>query len=141
MGRRLALPLLEEQQVEADQQVEQQEDGSPGAGPGRQGGGIAAENVDRIFTPFFTTKPPAEGTGLGLCIVHRVVSDAHGQLRVESDFGRGTTFFVTLPRSSWMAIPQPVWPSSYYRQAKQTLISSDAFWVSGISLTLTGRWY
>jgi len=60
-------------------------------------GGIAAENLKRIFEPFFTTKAAAEGTGLGLCIVHRIVTDAHGQLRVESDFGRGTTFFVTLP--------------------------------------------
>jgi len=60
-------------------------------------GGIAAENLPRVFEPFFTTKPAGEGTGLGLCIVQRVVSDAHGRLQVKTDFGHGTTFIVTLP--------------------------------------------
>lgn len=60
-------------------------------------GGIAAENLPRVFEPFFTTKPAGEGTGLGLCIVQRVVADAHGQLQVKTDFGHGTTFIVTLP--------------------------------------------
>jgi len=60
-------------------------------------GGIEAGDQQRVFEPFFTTKPAGEGTGLGLCIVQRVVSDAHGQLRVESRPGHGTTFFVNLP--------------------------------------------
>lgn len=60
-------------------------------------GGIAPEDLDRVFEPFFTTKPPGEGTGLGLCIVQRVVSQRHGRMSVESDFGRGTTFRVWLP--------------------------------------------
>lgn len=59
--------------------------------------GIAQENLDRIFEPFFTTKPPGAGTGLGLCVVQRVVAHAGGSLRVESQLGRGTTFLVTLP--------------------------------------------
>jgi PAS domain S-box-containing protein len=60
-------------------------------------GGIAPENLDRIFEPFFTTKPPGAGTGLGLCIVQRIVSQAGGTVRVDSRWGQGTTFFVTLP--------------------------------------------
>ena len=60
-------------------------------------GGIAPENLDRIFEPFFTTKPAKEGTGLGLCIVRRIVSQAGGSIHVESQVGDGTTFFVTLP--------------------------------------------
>jgi len=60
-------------------------------------GGIAPENLDRIFEPFFTTKSAGEGTGLGLCIVQRIVSRAGGKVRVESKFGKGSTFFVTLP--------------------------------------------
>ena len=60
-------------------------------------GGIAPENIDRIFEPFFTTKPRGQGTGLGLCIVHDAVTRAGGHIRLESEFGRGTTFFVTLP--------------------------------------------
>ena len=50
-----------------------------------------------IFEPFFTTKPPGQGTGLGLCIVQDIVSRAGGKLRVESEFGKGTTFLITLP--------------------------------------------
>ncbi len=60
-------------------------------------GGISPENLDRIFEPFFTTKPTGQGTGLGLCIVQDIVSRASGKVRVESKFGEGTTFFVTLP--------------------------------------------
>jgi C4-dicarboxylate-specific signal transduction histidine kinase len=60
-------------------------------------GGIAPESLDRIFEPFFTTRPVGEGTGLGLCIVEHVVSRARGKVRVESQAGKGTTFFVTLP--------------------------------------------
>jgi PAS domain S-box-containing protein len=60
-------------------------------------GGIEPENLDKIFEPFFTTRPAGEGTGLGLCIVQDVVSRARGKVRVESQAGKGTTFFVTLP--------------------------------------------
>ena len=60
-------------------------------------GGISRENLDRIFRPFFTTKPPHQGTGLGLYIVQEVVSRIGGTVRVESEFGEGSTFFVTLP--------------------------------------------
>ncbi len=60
-------------------------------------GGIAPENLDRIFEPFFTTKDAHERTGLGLCVVERIVSQLDGQVRVESELGKGSTFFVTLP--------------------------------------------
>jgi len=60
-------------------------------------GGIAPENLDRIFEPFFTTKPAGERTGLGLCVVERIVSQLGGKVRVESKLGKGSTFFVTLP--------------------------------------------
>ena len=60
-------------------------------------GGIAKENLDKIFEPFFTTKPRGQGTGLGLCIVQDVVSRISGHVRVESEFGKGTTFIINLP--------------------------------------------
>jgi signal transduction histidine kinase len=60
-------------------------------------GGIAPEHLEHIFEPFFTTKPPGAGTGLGLCIVQRVVSQAGGTLRVDNRWGQGVTFCVTLP--------------------------------------------
>jgi len=60
-------------------------------------GGIAPENLNRIFEPFFTTKPVGEGTGLGLCIVQRIVSENGGKIHIETKHGEGTTFMVTLP--------------------------------------------
>ena len=60
-------------------------------------GGIPQENIEQIFKPFFTTKPPYQGTGLGLHIVQEVVSRLGGRIRVESKFGEGSTFFVNLP--------------------------------------------
>ena len=60
-------------------------------------GGVAPEDIDKIFEPFFTTKPKGQGTGLGLCVVQSIVSRAGGKIRVESKFGEGSTFFVTLP--------------------------------------------
>jgi len=60
-------------------------------------GGIEPENVDKIFEPFFTTKPAEKGMGFGLCMVHRIVSQAGGRIRVENHYGKGTTFIVNLP--------------------------------------------
>ncbi|MCL5282822.1 MAG: PAS domain S-box protein [Planctomycetes bacterium] len=60
-------------------------------------GGIAPEILDHVFDPFVTTKPPGQGTGLGLCVVQRIVSQAGGRMTVDSRWGEGTTFLVTLP--------------------------------------------
>jgi len=61
------------------------------------GPGIAPEVLPKIFQPFFTTKGPKEGTGLGLNIVQRLVKGAKGALHVHSELGKGTTFTVYLP--------------------------------------------
>ena len=61
------------------------------------GSGIPEENLHRLFTPFFTTKPPGKGTGLGLSIVYGIVKMHRGQITVRSQVGHGTTFVVTLP--------------------------------------------
>jgi signal transduction histidine kinase len=60
--------------------------------------GIAAERLERIFEPLYTTKPG--GTGLGLYIVQEIVTAHAGQITVESIEGQGTTFTITLPRAS-----------------------------------------
>jgi signal transduction histidine kinase/DNA-binding response OmpR family regulator len=62
-----------------------------------QGSGISEENLERIFDPFFTTKGPDQGSGLGLMICHRLVADHHGEIRVASTPGQGTSFEVVLP--------------------------------------------
>jgi two-component system NtrC family sensor kinase len=61
------------------------------------GRGIAPEHLTRIFDPFFTTKPVGEGTGLGLSVTYSIVERHGGEIAVESEQGRGTTFTVTLP--------------------------------------------
>lgn len=61
------------------------------------GSGIPEENLNRLFTPFFTTKPPGKGTGLGLSIVYGIVKMHRGQITVQSQVAHGTTFVVTLP--------------------------------------------
>jgi two-component system sensor histidine kinase HydH len=60
------------------------------------GSGIAAERLERIFEPLYTTKPA--GTGLGLYIVQEIVAAHGGQVTVTSVEGQGTTFTITLPR-------------------------------------------
>ncbi|HEX2570808.1 MAG TPA: ATP-binding protein [Polyangia bacterium] len=64
---------------------------------GDNGVGMAPEVVERIFEPFFTTKPAGEGTGIGLYLCRDVVSRLGGEIRVESEPGRGTVFQVWLP--------------------------------------------
>ena len=59
--------------------------------------GIAPENLDKLFTPFFTTKVAGKGTGLGLAIVYGIVKMHRGQIKVESKLGHGATVIITLP--------------------------------------------
>lgn len=61
------------------------------------GSGIAPENMHKIFEPFFTTKEAGKGTGLGLAISADIVRKHGGELLVQSEVGKGTTFTVRLP--------------------------------------------
>lgn len=63
------------------------------------GSGIKKENLDQIFSPFFTTKGKEEGTGLGLSVAREIVVKHGGGIEVESEEGKGTTFYVKLPVS------------------------------------------
>ncbi|MBU2630074.1 MAG: PAS domain S-box protein, partial [Proteobacteria bacterium] len=63
------------------------------------GYGIGSEVMDKIFDPYFTTKEPDKGTGLGLAVVHGIVKDHNGYLKVYSKKDQGTTFYVFLPVS------------------------------------------
>jgi len=61
------------------------------------GPGIPPHIIKKIFEPFFTTKEPGKGTGLGLSITYGIVKKLGGEIKVESELGRGATFIVTLP--------------------------------------------
>jgi len=62
-----------------------------------KGLGIAEEDIDKVFDPFYSTK--AEGSGLGLATAYSIVKKHDGHIRVESEFGQGTTFQIYLPAS------------------------------------------
>ena len=61
------------------------------------GHGISIENMEKIFNPFFTTKEVGHGVGLGLAISFGIVKEHNGEITVESEYGRGATFTVSLP--------------------------------------------
>ncbi|MBI1992719.1 MAG: GAF domain-containing protein, partial [Candidatus Omnitrophica bacterium] len=64
------------------------------------GAGIPPEKLGKIYDPFFTTKEPGKGTGLGLFIVRQIVERNKGEIAVESTVGKGTTFFLDFPVAS-----------------------------------------
>jgi len=78
------------------------------------GCGIAPENLDQIYLPFFTTKgaiggSDTEGSGLGLYVVYAIVKNAGGDIRVETTVGQGTTFFIRMPVQDriWQQMSSP----------------------------------
>ena len=64
------------------------------------GRGIPAENMDKLFNPFFTTKPVGQGLGIGLSTCYSIVREHHGTIEVASEVGLGTHFTVKLPLDS-----------------------------------------
>jgi two-component system NtrC family sensor kinase len=61
------------------------------------GEGISPDNLNKLFTPFFTTKPVGKGTGLGLAITYGIIKMHRGQINVQSQLRRGTCFTISLP--------------------------------------------
>lgn len=67
---------------------------------GDTGPGIPPEKMDKIFEPFYTTKPPGQGTGLGLHSVRALVQEYGGKILIQSTVGQGTTFHLEFPLST-----------------------------------------
>ena len=61
--------------------------------------GMTTESKKQVFVPFFTTKGANKGTGLGLYIIRRMVDAHHGEIFMESEYGKGTTFHILIPVS------------------------------------------
>ncbi len=88
------------------------------------GSGIAPENLGRLFDPFFTTKPVGVGTGLGLAICHGIVTGLGGEIDVESELGKGSTFRVALPAAEGTRprAPSPPPAAAPARDARHGLV-------------------
>ncbi|HLP09527.1 MAG TPA: ATP-binding protein [Opitutaceae bacterium] len=100
------------------------------------GPGIPADHLERIFKPFFTTKPAGKGTGLGLAVVQSVVSRHNGTVWVESEPGHGATFHVLLPHVHKSATPAEC---AVLRGVRVLVVEDDAAVVYVLSTALERR--
>jgi PAS domain S-box-containing protein len=103
------------------------------------GHGIPEEHMARLFEPFFTTKDVGEGTGLGLFICHRIVSDLGGSIEVESSLGSGSVFRVILPSSGQPSERTDVpveRPSKLLRRGRILVVDDDTLVAKALSRLL-----
>jgi two-component system cell cycle sensor histidine kinase/response regulator CckA len=104
------------------------------------GVGMDPETRARLFEPFFTTKPVGKGTGLGLSTVYGIVKQSGGDIRVDSEPGRGTTFRIFLPRVEAPSDPQPdVAPDPLPRGSETVLLVEDEDPVRRLAVIVLGR--
>jgi len=89
------------------------------------GQGMTPDVVEHIFEPFFTTKGVGEGTGMGLAIVHGIVTSHGGAITVQSTPGQGTTFTLYLPRIASTAPAVTSAPAEGLHQGKGRLLFVD----------------
>lgn len=102
-----------------------------------QGSGMTPELQERVFEPFFTTKPHGVGTGLGLPIVRSMAQAAGGDVRIESEEGRGSTISLWLPRSEDAHRDRPTSaPAQPVRDLRVLLVEDDPALCTTISAQL-----
>jgi len=91
------------------------------------GSGMPPEVVSKIFDPFFTTKAKGKGTGLGMSIVHGVISHGGGFLEIETELGKGTAFHIYLPeiKNGIAAVTKKKLQSKLVRGTGQVLVVDD----------------
>jgi len=101
------------------------------------GQGIKPEHVARIFDPFFTTKAPDRGSGLGLSVCYSAVKQHNGEISVESTYGEGTTFKLTLPCGELVAAvpasaPRPTLSIDSILKSSRVLIVDDEEFITSL---------
>ncbi|ACL03741.1 PAS/PAC sensor hybrid histidine kinase [Desulfatibacillum aliphaticivorans] len=86
------------------------------------GEGMPPEIQERIFEPYFTTKPIGEGTGMGLAVAHAIVTKHRGEIRVQSSPGRGTVFDVFIPVMESQTRDVPFIPSALMQKGDERIM-------------------
>jgi PAS domain S-box-containing protein len=98
------------------------------------GHGIPNMVLEKIFDPYFTTKPPSEGNGLGLSIVNNIMRSHSGSIRVDSVEGKGTTFTLLFPRLEESVISEiPIIPDQEVRGSERILFVDDEAYLVNIA--------
>ncbi len=89
------------------------------------GHGIDPMVIEQIFNPYFTTKAPGEGTGLGLAVAHEIVESCGGQITVYSQPDEGTTFHIYLPRVDTRGFEQETLPLGQAQKGTERILLVD----------------
>ena len=92
------------------------------------GVGMKPETKAKVFEPFFTTKGVGKGTGLGLATVHGIIEQSGGRVTLDSELGRGTTFYIRLPRYEAVesgAAPLPRTSGTHELRGSETILLVD----------------
>jgi len=107
------------------------------------GQGMDAVTLERLFEPFFTTKPVGEGTGLGMSIVHGIITQHGGTITVQSTPGSGTTFEIHLPSAEQEATvaEQMAAPSQVKGEGRILVVDDDAVIAKLLARVLTRAGY
>jgi PAS domain S-box-containing protein len=89
------------------------------------GCGMNQETLDRIFDPFYTTKPVGEGTGMGLSVVFGIIKSHNGNLTVSSTEGKGTTFLIYFPQTTKAIDTETEYETQLYKGTENILFVDD----------------
>lgn len=97
-----------------------------------EGAGMKPDVFQRIFEPFFTTKPVGEGTGLGLSVTHGIIRNMGGEILVDTEWGKGTTFSVYFPVEGTPDVPVDNHEEPFEKGREHILVVDDQPVIAGM---------